>query len=156
MHPTSANLWSADWLVSLPLVVLTSVLHVAGLGLIYEHVVRAARGDGERHPLSAALLVRIGATVLLATLLHGLEAFIWAVTYRLLGALPSMKVASLYSLNAMTTYGHESVFLEHRWELMGALESLNGIVLFGLTTAFLFRLIQKVWPTDSLGSAKHT
>jgi hypothetical protein len=29
---------------------------------------------------------------------------------------------------------------------MGALEALNGILLFGLTTAFLFSVIQKVWP----------
>jgi hypothetical protein len=29
---------------------------------------------------------------------------------------------------------------------MGALEALNGIILFGLTTAFLFSKIQRVWP----------
>jgi hypothetical protein len=28
---------------------------------------------------------------------------------------------------------------------MGALEALNGIILFGLTTAFLFSMIQEVW-----------
>jgi len=30
--------------------------------------------------------------------------------------------------------------------LMGALEAPNGMLLFGLTTAFLFAMIQKVWP----------
>ena len=34
---------------------------------------------------------------------------------------------------------------------MGALEALNGVLLFGLTTAFLFALIQKVWPLGSRG-----
>jgi hypothetical protein len=29
---------------------------------------------------------------------------------------------------------------------MGALEALNGMLLFGLTTAFLYGLIQRVWP----------
>lgn len=29
---------------------------------------------------------------------------------------------------------------------MGSLEALNGWILFGLTTAFLFTVIQKVWP----------
>jgi len=33
----------------------------------------------------------------------------------------------------------------------GALEALNGMLLFGLTTAFLFALIQKVWPLGSRG-----
>jgi hypothetical protein len=28
---------------------------------------------------------------------------------------------------------------------MGALEALNGMLLFALTTAFLFAMIQKVW-----------
>ena len=29
---------------------------------------------------------------------------------------------------------------------MGAIEALNGIILFGLTTAFLFGMIVRVWP----------
>ena len=45
----------------------------------------------------------------------------------------------------MTTYGHAPVFLANHWQLMGALEALNGIILFGLTTAFLFSRIQRVW-----------
>jgi hypothetical protein len=49
-------------------------------------------------------------------------------------------------LNAMTTYGHESASLAPQWQMMGALEALNGMLLFGLTTAFLFAMIQEVWP----------
>jgi hypothetical protein len=45
----------------------------------------------------------------------------------------------------MTTYGHESISLERHWQMMGALEALNGMLLFGLTTAFLFAMIQEVW-----------
>jgi hypothetical protein len=29
--------------------------------------------------------------------------------------------------------------------MMGALEALNGMLLFGLTTAFLFAMIEEVW-----------
>ena len=36
---------------------------------------------------------------------------------------------------------------------MGALEALNGMLLFGLTTVFLFAMIQKVWPLGSRGRA---
>jgi hypothetical protein len=42
-------------------------------------------------------------------------------------------------------------FLEKQWRLMGALEALNGTLLFGLTTAFLFAMIQKVWPLGGGG-----
>ena len=55
----------------------------------------------------------------------------------------------LYSLDAMTTYGHESVSLEAHWQLMGALEALNG-----LTTAFLFAMFQEVWQIHRRRSAK--
>jgi hypothetical protein len=29
---------------------------------------------------------------------------------------------------------------------MGTIEALNGVLLFGLTTAFLFAMVQKLWP----------
>src|SRR5271166_3364673 len=69
---------------------------------------------------------------------------ICAAAYRLLDTLPDTKSAMLYSLSAMTSYGHANLFLEKQWQLMGALEALNGMLLFGLT-AFLFAMIQKVW-----------
>jgi len=53
----------------------------------------------------------------------------------------------LYSLSAMTTYGHADVFLATHWQLMGAIEALNGMMLFGLSTAFLFAVLRDHWPT---------
>jgi len=85
----------------------------------------------------------------MATLLLGVEAATWAAAYRLLGALLDNKLAMLYSLSAMTSYGHVNLFLKAYWELMGALEALDGMMLFGLTTAFLFSMIQMVWPLGS-------
>ena len=88
-------------------------------------------------------------TSLLVTVLHGIEAGLWAAAYRTLGALPDNRSAMLYSLNAITSYGHAELFLKKRWELMGASEALNGMLLFGLSTAFLFAMIQRVWPLVS-------
>ena len=34
--------------------------------------------------------------------------------------------------------------------MMGALEALNGMMLFGLTTAFLFSVLQTHWPSHAL------
>ncbi|HEY1432292.1 MAG TPA: hypothetical protein VGF39_11805 [Stellaceae bacterium] len=81
--------------------------------------------------------------VLLATALHALEAAAWAGAYFLLGAVSDAKSAARYSLKAMTTHGNESISLEQHWQMMGALEALNGMLLFGLTTAFLFGMIQE-------------
>jgi hypothetical protein len=86
----------------------------------------------------------MGAITLLATILHGIEASLWATAYRLLDSLPDYKSAMLYSLSAMTSYGHANLFLKPQWQMLGALEALNGMLLLGLTTAFLFSMIQKI------------
>ena len=86
----------------------------------------------------------LGTGTLIAIILHAVEAVIWAGVYRTLGALPDGKAALLYSLSAMTTYGHERFGLADHWQLMGALESLNGVILFGLTTAFLYGMIREL------------
>jgi hypothetical protein len=134
----------ADWEWGLLLVFLTVVLHVSGLGLMNNGAVHVfSRLKGRRHSTTAFVVV-LGAITLLATILHVVEIIIWAGSYRFLGALPDSQSAMLYSLNAITSYGHESLFLEPRWRLLGATEALNGWLLFGLTTAFLFSMFQQV------------
>ena len=137
-------LWSASWAWSLSLIVLTVVIHVLGLGLINQRITRVSSGVKERRYPTAEFALVMGATTLSATILHGVEAIIWAVAYRLVGALPDERSAMLYSLNAITSYGHVNLSLESHWQLMGALEALNGWLLFGLTTAFLFGVIEKL------------
>jgi len=136
---------SADWAWGLPLIVLTVVIHVVGLEFVSQRAFHVASGVTERRHSKSAFAILMGATTLFATCLHAVEAAIWAAVYRLLGALPDFRSSALYSLNAMTSYGHTNLFLEDRWQLMGALEALNGWLLFGLTTAFLFAVLQKAW-----------
>jgi len=66
----------------------------------------------ERRRFLPKFAVVMGCTSLLATFLHGIEAAIWADTYRFLGALPDNRSAMLYSVSAMTAYGHASLFLK--------------------------------------------
>ena len=141
--------WSADWAWGFPLIVLTVIFHVTGHGAISQKIVHgeAGRKIERRHP-KAAFIAVVGTTTLAATCLHGLEAGIWALAYLRLGALADFKTSMLYSLNAMTSYGHTSLDLPDHWHLMGALEALNGWLLFGLTAAFLFAVIQNVWVLD--------
>jgi hypothetical protein len=147
----NAGAWSGNWAWSLPLIVLNVVVHVIGLGLINKSVVRVLSGAGKRRRFMPTFALVMGVAALLATVLHGIEAATWATAYLLLGALPDTKSAMLYSLSAMTSYGHANLFLEQQWQVMGALEALKGMLLFGLTTAFLFAMIQKVWPVGSGG-----
>jgi hypothetical protein len=146
----SALAWNGNWAWSLPLIAGTVILHVATLGLINRGVCAAIGRVRRCGKFNILLVVVMGLTTLLATLLHAVEAATWAALYRLLGAMPNGRGALLYSLNAMTTYGHSDLYLTPPWRLMGALEALNGMLLFGLTTAFLYGVIQRVWPTHQL------
>jgi hypothetical protein len=137
--------WSADWAWGLPLIVLTLVIHVLGLLLIKETADFVQEGLKKGNGFPVVFAVIISGTALSAALLHGVEGMIWAGAYRLIGALPDNSSAVLYSLSAMTSYGHANLDLARHWQVMGALEALNGMLLFGLTTAFLFGIIQKVW-----------
>jgi hypothetical protein len=137
--------WRADWTWGLPLVLLTLLIHVLGLGLIRQKAFRIFSHVTERRHPMAVFAVVAGTTTLLATTLHAVEAGIWALSYQFLGALPDFKSAMLYSLNAITSYGHESLMLEPHWQLMGAIEALNGCLTFGLSTAFLFGIIHRIW-----------
>jgi hypothetical protein len=126
---------------------LTVIFHVLCLGYVSQKSVLIYSDVTKRHHPIGALVVVIGAATLVATLLHALEASMWAIAYRLVGAIPDGKSAMLYSLGAMTTYGHQNLFLEKRWQLMGTIEALNGWLLFGMSTAFLFWVIQEVSPS---------
>jgi hypothetical protein len=106
----------------------------------------------QKHRVPQLIAMRVmGTTVLSVTMLHGAEATIWAGAFRLVGASTENKMAMLYSMGAMTTYGHANIYLNPQWQMMGALEALNGMILFGLTTAFLFLVIQRVWPHVTQG-----
>jgi hypothetical protein len=87
------------------------MFHALRLTLINQNIVRAKHTvDSKRNRLILFSLV-MGVTTLLVAFLHALEAGLWAGLYWMLGALPDRKSALLYSLGAMTTFGHEPFYL---------------------------------------------
>lgn len=110
---------TAAW--SVPLIMATVLTHSYGLMLMRERIETAflRRFDAVRFRMLFAMVV--GTAVLFATILHALEGVAWAAAYVTLGALPDTRSAMLYSLEAMTTYGHDNTFLEPHWRMMGAL-----------------------------------
>ena len=140
--------WTSDWAWGLPVLVSTVVAHVCAFVMIGLAVMRVApRPSGRRRP--GRFILAVALTALFAATLHGLEAALWAAVFVGLGALPDVHDAMLYSLGAITSYGHVGIYLEDRWKLLGAIEAVNGLILFGLTTAFLFAAIQGISPVHN-------
>jgi hypothetical protein len=95
----------------------------------------------------------IGGVGLLLAALHGVEAALWAAAYWWLGALNSLTDAILYSVHSMSTRGASGLTLERHWQLLGALEGMDGMLLFGISTAFIFAIMQTYW---SLMTRRHS
>jgi hypothetical protein len=64
----------ADWAWSVPLIVLTVVIHVFGLGFLHERVVPTVSHIIERRHFTMLFAAVIGIAVLLITILHAIEA----------------------------------------------------------------------------------
>lgn len=135
-----------NWFFGLALVALTLAIHAAGVTFMVS-VLRGVRIRLESRSLHLAhvFAIVIGAItvmgLLLATL-HGIEAAFWAATYLWLGALGSPGAAILYSVDAMATRGASGITLLPHWRMLGALEAANGMLLFGISTAFIFSVMQ--------------
>jgi hypothetical protein len=141
---------SLSWTWGLSLIVLTIAIHVMGVVLIALAGMKvrarlAARSLGLWHAIPIVVGV-IGVVGLLLATLHGLEAAIWAVVYLWLGALDTPLQAMLFSVDSMATRGASGLVLRQHWQMMGALEAVDGMLLFGISTAYIFTTMQLYWP----------
>jgi hypothetical protein len=140
----------ASWSLGLSLIVLTVAIHTTAVVMMafgLETRIRARHDMHKLHPLHAIPIVigHIGAVSLILATLHGLEGILWASAYRWLGALGSFTDASVYSLGTMTTFEIPGLAVPSRWQMISALEAVNGVLLFGISTAFIFAVMQAHW-----------
>lgn len=140
-----STIWGMDWFLGVPMTLFLIAFHVSGIGGT-EWILRGIdrRRQHKRTVSYFLMLVLLSAILLLA--MHCLEASAWAGLYWRIGALGDFQTALLYSLNAFTSYGHENTQLRNSWRLLGAIESMNGVMIFGLTTAFLFNTMLEFRP----------
>lgn len=141
------NTWAASWIAGLLLITLTTAVHAAGVVVIFRGMMARVRsgklGVRRRHSIPRAVWL-IAIVGLLLTVLHGIEAAMWTVAYLLVGAMESERDAMLYSLDSFTTRGASNILLAPEWRLMGALEAADGMLLFGISTAFVFAIFQRI------------
>jgi hypothetical protein len=94
--------WSDDWMWSLPLIVLTMVIHVIVLDSATTKAVAILSHSARRGRFMLRYCFVIGATAFLATTLLAFEAWLWAAAYLHINALPDFEPAMLYSHGAFT------------------------------------------------------
>jgi hypothetical protein len=134
----------------LSLIAVTMAVHAMGITVMGLGTMRIRHRLEQRcirlHRLLAVVACVIGAVGLLLAVLHGLEATLWALAYLWLGALNLPADAILYSVDSITTRGASGLRIEPHWQMMGALEAADGMLLFGISTAFVFTAMNAYWP----------
>jgi hypothetical protein len=79
--------------------------------------------------------------VLLFMCAHLIEMGMWALLLMELGEFHGFASPFYHSATNYTTLGYGDIIVSPRWRLLGPMESTNGMLMCGLSTAILFTLI---------------
>ena len=83
------------------------------------------------------------ATVLVLMLAHTIEIVVWSLSYALVGATPEGSELLYFAFVNYTTLGYGDVTPVKEWRLVGPMAAMNGILMFGWSTAVLFEVLRK-------------
>src|SRR5262245_59878098 len=86
----------------------------------------------------------VNVVIALALLAHLLEICVWAALFVLCGEFSTFYRALDHSAVNYATLGYGDVIMSPSWRFLGPLEAANGMLLFGVTTAIVFAVIQGV------------
>jgi Ion channel len=121
------------FLVSVLCYVMTTTL-IVNLGLRY---IRAGLGFWK----SVAIMMVVS---LITAAAHLIQITLWAIVFVICGEITSFRQAFYCSAQNYTAQGYGDVHLSERWQLLGPLEAVNGLLLFGLSTAIMFAVLSSL------------
>jgi len=113
--------------------------------LIMTVVVNAARSMGRArtaHPSLRLAAVMI-ATVLTLMAAHTCEVMVWALAYFFVDAAPAGADLIYFAFVNYTTLGYGDVLPVSDWQLLGPITAMNGVLLFGWSTAVIFEVMRR-------------
>ncbi len=135
------------------MIALTVVIHIAGIiGLIAYLKDRGMQTVGSGHYVGMVRVLVV--TILGIFFAHTPEIWSWAVLYIWLGEFESLERALYLSTVTFTTLGYGDITLQESWQLLSSLEAANGVILFGVSTAFVFAVMRKMFEAASIIGSK--
>jgi len=121
----------------------TIFIHALPLGAIVNlvrHETKVGRvGGGFWTDLPIVVLI-----ISLALLAHLAEVGLWAVVFMMCGEFHELGTAYYHSAVNYTTLGYGDVVMSPSWRLLGPLEAANGGLMFGVSTAMIFTVTQRL------------
>lgn len=122
-----------------------SVCNIAIHALMMAIIVRVARSVGTKEWLHPSLLLIgvMSSTVSVLMVTHTVEVVVWGLAYGMVDiAAPGTNLVYFAFVN-YTTLGYGDVIPSARWQLLGPISAMNGVLLFGWSTAVLFEVLRK-------------
>ncbi|MHA6205968.1 ion channel [Dyella soli] len=77
----------------------------------------------------------LAAVMVLMLLANFAQMVIWAALFKLLGEFDQFSTALYHSAVNFVTLGYGDIVMSERWRMLGPIESANGILMFGVSTA---------------------
>ena len=130
-------------LAALGLVVLMVLIHASGI-LAATKLLKLEDKNLRAHRVDLKAFGLLTSIALCLFALHLFEISVFAIFYRLVGAVKDFEAALYFSASAFTTLGHPDVRFPDDWRLVGALEGLVGFLLIGWSTAVFITDMNKV------------
>lgn len=131
-------------LVAVAIVFVCLLLHVAGIMVMAEWLLRRRElleREGVRIRHSILIIILFSGIMLL----HLIETSIWALFYYTRELFSDFETSLYFSMTSFTTIGYGDVLLPHRWRLLGVMEGVSGVLLCGVSTAFIFAAINAMF-----------
>ena len=120
------------------------VIHVAGILAMAEWLLRR-REDLERSASHRHFVVLIGTLFGGVLFLHVIQTSLWAVFYYTQNLFSDFETSLYFSMVSFTTIGYGDVLLPRRWRLLGVIEGFSGVLLCGISTAFIFAVVNAMF-----------
>jgi len=89
-------------------------------------------------------LAIVAVAISFAFVAHLIEIALWAVLLIICGEFQGFGNAFYHSAVNYTTLGYGDLLLIPSWRLLGPLEAANGALMFGVSTAIVFAVIQRL------------
>ena len=92
---------------------------------------------------SLRLITVMIVTVSLLMVAHFVEVPVWSLAYAIVGAAPKGTDLIYFDFVNYTTLGYGDVTPIERWHLLGPMTAMNGVLLFGWSTAVIFEILRR-------------
>lgn len=86
----------------------------------------------------------VAVTVSFAFAAHLIEIALWALLFMMCGEFSAFGNAFDHSAVNYTSLGYGNVLMTPSWRFLGPLEAANGLLMFGVSTAVIFAVIQRL------------